>query len=71
MTTLIEAAEIINKEFAGCSASVEGKKITVIYRGKKRDKVFIEDGEVTKMGGWQIAKIAGQIAERFNLIKNF
>ena len=71
MTTLIEAAEIINKEFAGCSASVEGKKITVIYRGKKSDKVFIEDGEVTKIGGWQVAGVAGRIAERFNLIKNF
>ena len=71
MTTLIEAAEIINKEFAGCYAGVEGKKVTVVYRGKKSDKIFIENGEVTKMGGWQVAGVAGQIAERFNLIKNF
>jgi len=71
MTTIIEAAEIINKEFAGCYATVEGKRITVIYRGKKTDKVFIENGEVTKSGGWQVTEIAGKIAERFDLVKNF
>lgn len=70
MTTLIEAAEIINKEFAGCYASVEGKKLTIVYRGKKSDKIFIENGEVSKIGGWQVAEVAGKIADRFELIKN-
>jgi hypothetical protein len=70
MATLIETAEIINKEFAGCYATVEGRKITVTYRGKKSDKIFIENAEVTKIGGFQVAAVAGQIAERFNLIKN-
>jgi len=71
MKTIIEATEIINKEFAGCYASFEGKKISITYRGKKSDKIFIENGEVTMTGGWQVSGIAGQIAERFNLVKNF
>jgi len=71
MTTIIEASEIINKEFAGCFASVEGKKITVVYRGKKSEKIFIENGEVTMIGGWQVGGVADKIAERFNLVKNF
>lgn len=71
MTTIIECSEIINKEFAGCYASVEGKKIEITYRGKKSDKIFIENGEVTKTGGFAVAQVAGQIAEKFNLVKNF
>jgi hypothetical protein len=71
MTTIIECSEIINKEFAGCYASVEGKRIEITYRGKKSEKIFIENGEVTKIGGFSIAQVAGQIAERFNLIKSF
>jgi hypothetical protein len=69
MNTIIEAAEIINKEFAGCFAFVEGKKIEVTVRGKKSDKVYIYNGEVSFRGN--CASVAGQIAEKFNLIKNF
>lgn len=71
MTTIIECSEIINKEFAGCYASIEGKRITVIYRGKRSDKIIIENGEVSKEGGFQVAQVAGKIAERFNLVTNF
>jgi hypothetical protein len=44
MKTLIETTEIINKEFAGCYASVEETKIIIIYRSKKSDKIIIENG---------------------------
>jgi hypothetical protein len=70
LTTITNAAEIINNEFSGCYATVTGKRITVIYRGKKSDKIIIENGEVTKTGGFQVAGVAGQIADKFNLIKN-
>ena len=69
MATIIEATEIINKEFVGCFASIEGKRITVVYRGKKSERIIIENGEVRKEGGFQVAQVAGKIAERFNLIK--
>jgi hypothetical protein len=69
MTTVIETSEIINKEFAGCFAYVEGRNIEVTVRGKKADKVYISNGEVSHKGN--CASVAGQIAERFNLIKNF
>ncbi|MEL7586638.1 MAG: hypothetical protein AAGU19_07975 [Prolixibacteraceae bacterium] len=69
MTTIIECAEIINKEFAGCFAFVEGRDIEVTVRGKKSDKVYISNGEVRYKGN--CATVAGQIAERFNLVKNF
>lgn len=71
MTTIIEAAEIINKEFAGCGAFVEGKRIEVSYRAKKNEEIIIENGSISYKGGWQIAQVAGQIAERLNLVKNF
>jgi hypothetical protein len=69
MTTIIEAAEIIDKEFAGCFAYVEGKTIEVTVRGKKSDKVYISNGEVRYKGN--CITVAGMIAERFNLIKKF
>jgi hypothetical protein len=68
-TTIIEAAEIINNEFAGCFAFVEGRTIEVTVRGKKSDKVYICNGEVSYKGN--CASVAGQIAERFDLVKNF
>jgi hypothetical protein len=71
MITIIEASEIINKEFAGCYASVEGRKITVTYRGKKSDKVIIYNGEVSYEGGFSVAQVAGKIAERLGLVKVF
>ncbi len=71
MTTMIEAAEIINAEFTGCYARVEGRRIEITYRGKKSDRIFIENGEVEKAGGFQVAQVANAIAERFDLIKNF
>lgn len=69
MTTIIEASEIINNEFAGCFAFVEGKTIEVTVRGKKSDKVYISNGEVSYKGN--CATVAWQIAERLNLVKNF
>ena len=69
MTTIIECSEIINKEFSACFAYVEGRTIEVTVRGKKSDKVYISNGEVSYKGN--CATVAGQIAERFNLIKNF
>jgi len=69
MKTIIEASEIINNEFAGCFAFVEGKTIEVTVRGKKSDKVYISNGEVSYKGN--CATTAGQIADRFNLVKNF
>ena len=71
MTTIIEAAEIINKEFAGCNAYVDDKKIEVSYRGKKNEEIIIENGSISYKGTWQIAQVAGQIADRLNLVKNF
>lgn len=69
MTTINEAAEIINKEFAGCFAFIEGKNIEVTVRGKKSDKVYVLDGKVSYKGNCAVT--AGAIAERFNLIKNW
>lgn len=69
MITIIEASEIINKEFAGCFAFVDGKTIEVTVRGKKSDKVYISNGEISYKGNCAI--IAGKIAERFNLFKKF
>ncbi len=69
MTTIIEASEIINSEFAGCYASVTGKTIKVTYRGKKKEKIIIENGTISVIGGFQIAQISNQIKERFNLEK--
>jgi hypothetical protein len=69
MTTIIEASEIINKEFTGCFAFVEGKNIEVTVRGKKSDKVYISDGKVSYKGNCVVT--AGAIAERFNLVKNW
>ena len=66
-TTIIEASEIINKEFAGCFAYIEGRQIIVTYRGKKTEKVFIMDSKVTSVGGFNVAQVAKQIAERFEL----
>ena len=69
MTTLTDAAEIINAELSGCFAFVEGSTIEITVRGKKSDKVYIHNGEVSYKGN--CASVAGKIAERFNLIKNF
>lgn len=67
MKTIIEVAEIINNEFAGCFAFVEGRTIEVTYRGKKNQKIIIEDATVISTGGFQTAQVAAQIATRFNL----
>jgi len=64
-----EIIEIINSEIAGCFASEEDGIIEVTVRGKKSDKVYIEDGEVSYKGN--CVSVAGQIADRFNLVRNF
>jgi hypothetical protein len=69
--TITEAAEIITKEFPGCYATIEGRTIKVVYRGKKTDKITVYNGEISYTGGWQVAGVAGKIADRFNLIRNF
>jgi len=69
MNTILEATEIINKEFTGCFAYQEGKTIEVTVRGKKSDKVYISNGEVRCKGN--TASIAGQIADRLELVKKF
>jgi len=69
MKTLTEASEIINNEFSGCFAFVDSESIEVTVRGKKSDKVYISNGEVSYKGN--CANVAGQIAERLNLVKNF
>ena len=69
MTTLTDAAEIINTELQGCFAFIEGSTIEVTVRGKKSDKIYIRNGEVSYKGN--CASIAGKVADMFNLIKNF
>jgi hypothetical protein len=60
-----------NAEFYGCYAVVEDKKITITLWGKKSDKIFIENGIVTKKGYWQVEMIADKIVDKFNLVKNY
>lgn len=67
--TVQEASEIINKEFAACFAFVEERSIEVTVRGKKSDKVYISNGEVSFKGNCE--SVAIQIATRLNLVKNF
>jgi len=64
-----EVAEIINTEIAGCFAYVDGASIEITVRGKKADKVYISNGEVRYKGN--CASVAGEIAEKFELLKNF
>jgi|GEM_PF-3297958 len=64
-----EIIEIINSEIPYCLASEENGIIVVVVRAKRNDRVFIKDGEVSYKG--KCITVAGQIADRFNLVKNF
>ena len=66
--TYTELAENINKDFTGCFAYTEGKKVVVTYRGKKTDKVFISEGVVTNIGS--TTSIAAQISEKYGFQNN-
>ena len=48
--TMAEAIEVINKEIAVCYSFMSGNKIELTVRGKKTDKVFVRNGEVSFIG---------------------
>jgi len=69
MTTIIEAAEIINNEFKYCYAHTNGASIQVTVRAKKSDVVYIQNGKVSYKG--KCGSVAVLIAERLGLETDF
>lgn len=64
--TRIEAVERINEVVAGCFAYTTSNGIEVTYRGKKSNKIRIENGSVT-CTNFQCSAAAHQIAELLGL----